>query len=466
MDSEETSIANEDSPKLLFSWKQVAIIGAVFAIVVVVLQRGLRYVCENHIEFDCPYYWPVSILNLRLPSVVDLVVVAAVIAAFFLLFRYLESKRFSLVFAILTGVLLISGLTFIHGRDVGFYAPIAGDARSGVLIPYSTDGQEYFHDASKVDDPIDFFRRYNEIQPTLHMHGHTHPPGAILTFYLLIKVLRDPALIAIFMMLVSMTATAFFFHRILRSQFDDGTTTRYTTLLLLLLPALQIYYLATIDAVVASLLAGVLYFFCFGKGTKSIVGATALLTGSFLLTFVSLFILPVLVGFDLIIRRSLKRSAIVIGGMVAAFVLIYLVTGYNAFESFRTASKYENPIGFMLFVDPANYFFTRVEDVAEILFFLGPFLLVLLIRGMRKFRLRPLDVLTALGCVTLLAMYVAGAWRTGETARAGLFIYPYLLFPVARYLEEANTGMQGRLQLAALVFLQAVALQTIGNFHW
>lgn len=466
MDSEETSKEDEDSTKLLFSWKQVAIIGALFAVVAVVMQRGLRYVCENHIEFDCPYYWPVSILNLRLPSLVDLAVATAVTAAFFLLFRYLESKRFGLVFVILTGVLLITGLTFIHGRDVGFYAPIAGDARSGVLIPYSTDGQEYFHDASKIDDPVDFFRRYNEIQPTLHSHGHTHPPGAVLTFYFLGKLLRDPALIAIFMMLVSMTATAFFFHRILRSQLEDGITTRYTTLLLLLLPAIQIYYLATIDAVVASLLIGVLYFFCFGKGTRSVAAAMLMLTGSFLLTFVSLFILPVLVGFDLIIRRSLKRSVVVIGGMVAAFVLIYLVTGYNAFESFRTASKYENPYGFMLFVNPANYFFTRLEDIAEIIFFLGPFLLVLFVRGMKKFRVRPLDVLTALACLTLLLMYAAGAWRTGETARAGLFIYPYLLFPVARYLDEVNAGRQGRLQLAALVFLQAVALQTIGNFHW
>nr|MBP7415096.1 hypothetical protein [Pyrinomonadaceae bacterium] len=215
--------------------------------------------------------------------------------------------------------------------------------------------------------------------------------------------------------------------------------------------------------------------FCFGKGYKSVVGGLLLLTGSFLLTFVSLFILPVLVGFDLIVRRSLRRSVIVIGGMVGIHALLYFLTGYDAWHVFREASHYENPKGFMLFVDPVNYLFTRIEDVAEILFFFGPFLLVLLVRGFRtKFqlrpladlRLRPLFVLTVLACTSLLGMYAVGAWRTGETARACAYIYPYLLFPVGYYLDDAQVGSSGRLLLAALVFMQSVGMQVFGTYHW
>jgi len=65
------------------------------------------------------------------------VVAAAVIAAFFLFCRILEVKRFDIALLIVFGVVLIAGLNFIHGLDIGYYAPIASDARTGTLIPYT-----------------------------------------------------------------------------------------------------------------------------------------------------------------------------------------------------------------------------------------------------------------------------------------------------------------------------------------
>lgn len=449
----------------LFTWRQALILTGAFAGIVILAQRAVRHVCGGWITFDCPYYWPVSIFSVRFPSARDLAVAAAVTLAFFLFTRYLEAKRYNVALAGLLGALLIAGSTLIQGLMVGFYAPVASDARGGALVPYSRDGQEYYHDALRVADPVDFFRRYNEIQPTLHQHAHTHPPGAVLTLYFLEKWFRDPALIGLVIMLAATGLTVFFFQRLMREGVGD-VTSRYMAFLLLLLPAVQIYYLATLDALIAALLTGTLYLFCFREGIKSAAASVVMLTASFLLTFVSLFILPVLVGFDLIVRRSLKRSLIVVGAVVAIHALLYLLAGYNAVRSFQTASLHENPAGFMLFADPANYFFTRVEDVAEIIFFFGPFLLVLFVRGLKGLRSRPLNVLTVLGCVTLLGMYAAGAWRTGETARACAFIYPYLLFPVGHYLEDSGAGAGERRQLASLVFLQSVAMQTLGNYHW
>ena len=182
----------------------------------------------------------------------------------------------------------------------------------------------------------------------------------------------------------------------------------------MILPAIQIYYLATLDALITALLTATLYLFCFCAGRKAYIGAMFTLSTSFLLTFVSIFILPVLVGFELIVKRSLKRSFIVIGGVIVIHSLLYIFTGYNALQAFHTASVYENPKGFMLFVDPVNYFFTRIEDVAEIILFLGPFLFILLIRGLKKIQFQPLAVLTVLGCGTLIAMYATGAWRTAR----------------------------------------------------
>ncbi len=449
----------------LFSQRQILVYATVFVGTIIVLQRTLRKVCSDVVAFDCPYYWPVSVFQFRIPAIGDIVIAAVVTLIFFIAFRVLESLRYSLLSVFFTGVLLISGLTLIHGVEVGYYTPISGNAVSGELIANSTEGQEYYHDALKIADPIDFVRRYNEIQLTLSMHGHTHPPGATLVFWGLEKLLGDPGLISIAIMLISCGMTMYVVYRLIKTEFSDETA-KYMSFLALLLPVVQIYYLASLDALITAILTGIIYLFAFGKSYRSTIGASVMLSGSFLLTFVNLFILPVIVGYDLLVNKSIRRSTIVIGGVAAFHLVLYLVFGYNAYQSFRTASLYENPHGFMGFVDPVNYGFTRLEDIAELVFFFGPFLLVLLIRGLRKIEFKPLNVLTVLAVLTLLAMFVTGAWRTGETARACAFIYPYLLFPVARYLESMESGMSERGQLAALVFLQALGMQLFGNFHW
>lgn len=449
----------------LFTWKQAVTAGAVFIIATIVTQRLLRYVCSDLIAFDCPYYWPVSIMDVRMPTVRDIVVAAAVAAGFFILMRILGARRYELRLVIASAILLIVGLSFIHGVAVGFYAPIAGDAQTGVLVPYSLDGQEYYHDAIKTTGAMDFLARFNELQPTLHRHSHTHPPGAVLTFYALDRIFGDPALIAVAIMLIAFPVSLYFVDRLMAAAVDDDTA-RYVTVLFAFLPVIQIYYLATLDALVAAILIAALYLFCFGRSRGSAAAAAVLVSTSFFLTFVSLFILPVLVGFELLVKRSLKRSGVVALGLVTLHILLYWFTGYDAVRAFRTASAFENPRGFMLLVEPVNYLFTRIEDIAEIAFFLGPFLLILFFKGFTKLRERPHLILTLLGYGTFAGMLVTGAFRTGETARACMFLYPFLLFPVAHYLADSDAGEPERRQLATLVFAQAVGMQLFGNYHW
>jgi hypothetical protein len=457
--------ATESVPKkLLFTWWRVLVYALVFGAAVLGLQRLLRHTCEAWVAFDCPYYWPVSIFQLRSLGVAGVATAVLVVAAFFVLYRVLESRGFKLGLVILFGSLLILGTTLIQGVDVGMRTPVAGDARSGVLVPVSQDGQEYWHDAITITDPAAFFANYNQIQPTLHEHAHTHPPGAVLTYYFLSGIFADPAFISLAIMLFSLSVTVVFFYRLIATEASDATA-KYMAFLIALLPAVEVYYLATIDAVITSLLIAVLYLFCFGKGRWTVAAAAAILTASFLLTYVSLFVVPVLLGYELIVRKSLKRFTLVVGVVVGIHALLYFATGYNAWAAFREASHFENPNGFMMFVDPVNYLFTRLEDVSEILFFFGPFLIVLFWHGMKRIEFTPLFTLSVLGITTLLGMFLVGAFRTGETARACAFVYPFLLFPVARLLDDGATK-NARLQLASLVFLQTVGMQSLGTFHW
>jgi hypothetical protein len=111
---------------------------------------------------------------------------------------------------------------------------------------------------------------------------------------------------------------------------------------------------------------------------------------------------------------------------------------------------------------------TRLEGIFEIALFFGPFLGILFWRGLRQQAQCSLSFrdLVMLALFTLLLMFLAGFFRTGETARICLFIYPYLLLPVAGYFKEIGITLPEKRQIAALVFAQTVLMQLSGLYYW
>jgi hypothetical protein len=65
--------------------------------------------------------------------------------------------------------------------------------------------------------------------------------------------------------------------------------------------------------------------------------------------------------------------------------------------------------------------------------------------------------------ITLGALFLTGAYRTGETARACLFIYPFLLLPIlaAEYPERQRWRW-----IFAAVFGQTLLMQLFGRYFW
>ena len=108
---------------------------------------------------------------------------------------------------------------------------------------------------------------------------------------------------------------------------------------------------------------------------------------------------------------------------------------------------------------------TRLEDVCEIaLFFSFGCLAALLAAragGVRVFDLRdPAGRLALIGVAVLALLFVTGAYRTGETARGCLYLYPYLVLALAR-----RDGQTLR-DLCVLAGAQTAAMQLMGNFFW
>jgi hypothetical protein len=436
-----------------FKFKSVVILSGAFVAIVITANWIVRKSCEI-IVFDCPPSWPISVFYSRIPAFGDLLLGVGLFVLFLAALSHLQRVEFSLPCVILWGVVLILGSNLTQGWERAFAIPVAGDPLYWQL---KGDGIEYYHDALNINDPVSWIASYEHIQPELRLHSRSHPPGPVLVMYTLLHLNRSPSFIGIALACVSIALSACFLYGILRT---ESTSPGYGVFLFLLIPAVQIYYAVSIDALICATLLGAFYYDAYVPGRVGVLGSVVCLFAASFLTFGVVFIVPIL----LFRRQYLSRSLIIIGCVTLIYSILNLLLGFNYLHSFQIASALENPDGFRLLAEPVSFVVTRIEDIAEIILFFGPFLGFLALRGLRVSHALQRTGLIAV--FTLLAMIATGAFRTGETARACLFIYPYLLFLVVVYLDKAQTPRQDKAVLLALVFGQGLVMQLIGVYFW
>ncbi len=417
--------------------------------------------CSPLIHTECLPYWPVSQMALRRaadansPGASQIIFAALAVVLFVVALRVLEKTRYPPWLAAAFGLALILATTLTHGITSGLEQPVAGPGLTKT---------EYFRFAAGIVDPLAFVRGFETYQPERLGHVGTHPPGAVLLFYLLRTLTGSPLAIALFLAVAAVGLTALVFRVSLAPQADDPAIGR-TLFLLFLVPAIQIYYAASLDALIAPLMLGsVLWMTSASPGRRAAATVCLILVST--LTFTFLFILPiaaVMVGKG---RASWRHLLAQIGALAVFWVAVYALLGYNYLHSFAIASALENPDGFRLLSTPGDYLMTRVEDVGEILLFLGPAVAMVIARAYRQGgRQDPLVKLSAAAIGSLLLVFLTGAYRTGETARGAMFIYPFLMLPAAIELARPPVARQYSL-LAGLTFAQSLLMQMAGGYFW
>jgi len=408
-----------------------------------------RYVCSLH-PFDCPKAWPVSVFDPRVPHALDLVFAALTVLAFELLRRRLPRDEGPWAPS-LGAVAIVLLSTATQGLPRGFERPIAGLSDEG-------KGLQYFHDASHFTGVRDALARWTAEQPTM-AHGSTHPPGAVI----LALTVHDPVVLALLWLFVSTFVASFALHRLVVCFLGDRRLASTGVLLFAALPAVQIYFGSTLDALLAAVLMAALAVHAAKPSLARAILTGLLITAAAFLSFGAWILVPTFLALEWAEHRTLKRSAIAL--VVAALALASLrAFGFDYFASFRMASHLENPAGFRLLADPIDYVATRVEDVAEILFFLGPAVLLGTARARGALTALPRTVvLVAVG--SLAASFLTGAFRTGETARACLFLTPLLLLPLlARLHQRPDPASRDLILRTTLGF--GLILQLFGDWFW
>lgn len=469
---------NSDVPTppllLLFSPARLVRVFFVFAAVVgglYLLALVLRY---SGVFAGSPFF-PVNVFSPRAQSfglvISALVVWLAGVGGIVWLDRRRKPQRYPVWGVCAVGLLLILGANGLQGvgphrrADRGFAFPVSGKTGANGIL--------YYHDANSalVVSPTDFIRHFPAIQPRLRDHGRTHPPGAVLLFYALSEATGNrPALIGVFIAAFSVLLSGGSMARLVQAVLppESAPCAGYAALLLLLLSATQIYFCASLDGVVAALLLASVALAC---EKRTFFAASCVFAASFL-TFGVVWVVPVLLVLEGR-RKTWARLGGVIGVLLVSYLLLYAVFGFNYVAALQTASRLENPHGFRLVTDPIGYAMTRLGDVAEIALFAGPFVVWLAFRGITRLRKTAPDAfwLFASAFLSLGGLFLTGAYRTGETARACIFVYPFLLLPVLAALRKNDAKNAGEPNgaektLLLLVWTQSVVMQVIGDYFW
>lgn len=371
-------------------------------------------------------------------------------------------ERFSLLQVLLCCILLV----FLGNM-------MQGSFDNAFLKPFYWKGQQYYSDAIKVTDAADFLRTFEEKQDTFLLHTKTHPPFVVLIHYYLLQISGGSI---VFLSLVFTGFAMLIFPIMMRiwQNFDfPALQIKKLLLLLAIVPSVNIYTLVSLDGLilvsVALALWAVSEVYKVGKVSLfSIILTVLSIVISNSLSFSGLFVIAFLGILALV--QLWKRDARFawLGGIslmisILVFLGYYYIGGYNHWEVFRAASASENRYGFMLFSIPHIYFATRLQDIAEIMMFLSlPFITLWFDRKYSASFLEDSFTKTVAysAIFVLLLMFSTGAYGTGETARACLFIVPFIFILVRKIPAITFTIVY------FLCVMQTLIMQTVGNFFW
>lgn len=445
-------MTQKTSPSWKFIWRSFVVSSVLFASAFAVINISASAICTNIVSFDCPIMYPISIFAFRSIRPFDLIVVSGLFGLLWLATGFLLRRSFPLLPGLLLAIVLMIGSNGIAGWYTGY------------VVAVDFGGDSYYQDMLRIEDPITLVRDYETLQQeVLYTHARTNPPGALLNLYLIHKLISDAGALSLFILIISGGLSGLFMWRIIRLLFaDHAELAGYAMLLFLCIPAVQIYYTDTTDPIIATALLGSLYFLLDSSRRVYLPAAIICLFIASFSSFLSMFFLPVLVVLAIVHREYRQRVIIVLVSVVAIHAAIYLM-GYNYLHSFLIASKFENPEGFRLLSDTPSYIGTRIESTGEIILFFTPFLFVYLVRGIPLMIRERTVLLTLSGSALLsfLGMMLIGVLSTGEAARAMVFVYPYLLFPVIYTLRDIPDY---RIMLVCLVYSQTLFMQVIGIY--
>ncbi len=375
-----------------------------------------------------------------------------------LAFQYSEKLNVYLLFLISIALVVLGNLS-------------QGDFDTAFLQPFYLKGRQYYADAINITDGSIWLRDFSKNLEHFQMHTKTHPPFVTLLHFWILNISNIETLAIVFFAIGCLSFPIFY--QILVYLGFEEKRRKWLLVLFAVIPSVNVYLLVSIDALV--LTSTMIFLLGFTRiFNQNKIDAVSFLLISLgliltnLITFSGLFLFAFLGCFSFYFLLKAKWNFVWLSLMttvvfVLSFIIIFAATGYNHLDTFLQASHSENPDGFRLLHQPFVYLMTRLEDIGEIFLFLSfGFLAVFFSKksGTEVFENRNINILFFSAISALSAMLLTGAYGTGETARACLYLVPYFLI----LLKDINSD-QFKILFYLCIF-QTFGMQMIGNFYW
>ena len=384
----------------------------------------------------------------------------------------------------------------------------------GLVAPFERSA-DYQADVGRFSTFGAIWSGYNDAQPTLSVHGRTHPPGAVAVLWVLGRASggRLPLICLAVVLIGALALVPLYLWA--RRLLTPGEA-RTACLLWIFTPAVTLYGATCMDMVFGVVLVAALATFTAmaldGRGDRAedrgaeartppltrSAGLGALLgaelAAGFLFTFSTAVLgaaLALTVGARLARReRGAGRLALclALSALVSFALLVALrpAVGFDWLACLRTAVRLD-ALEASPWLSPGYYLTTRLMDALDFLVLAGvaaaPAWLTALKRGVPA-RSRPLSdtrdadallqSLSRMAVVAVGAFFLLGAYKIGETGRIFVFLMPLVAALVARrWGAEGSREPSGlRAECAALAallvvhFAQTLLMQGFLDTRW
>ena len=411
-----------------------------------------------------------------LPALVVLIVFLLLCRKIFLQQSVSSTRLF--VISIGFFVVISISVAMIDGYREG-----AGWQLPAFLEPYTRARYEYYSDVPKVDQVglLSFMRDYAkpELFSTLSAHAQTHPPGGILFLWIISKFFGYNLLAASLGSVIFTSLTVIPIYLLAKELYGE-LIGRYALALFLITPNFVMFTGTSMDGPFSVFPILSLYLFYkgifserairYGFLTGISLGCGILMTYS--TVFIGLFFSVVMLLTLIVVRTGFRRilTLLLIAGITFTvfYLLMFLFTGFNLLEAVQASIKKDREALGTGYETIGLYLHLSVGNLFAFLIGIGiPMTTVWLRQVVRTIRDGrsgvPIDIYV-IGYLISLLLIAFSTLFTMEVERVWIFMAPFILIPVAKYLSQR--GIADFYWIAGLSCLQLVLFEVTLYTYW
>ena len=373
--------------------------------------------------------------------------------------------------------------TSISVAMIDGYREVAGQQLPAFLEPYTRTRYEYYSDVPKVDQVglLSFMRDYAkpELFSSLSGHAQTHPPGGILFLWVISKLFGYNLLAASLGSIAFTSLTVIPIYLLAKELYGESIG-RYALVLFLITPNFVMFTGTSMDGPFSVFPILSLYLFYkgifsdqarrYGFLTGISLGCGMLMTYS--TVFIGLFFNLVMLLTLILDRSRFKRTLtlLLVAGVIftAFYLLMFLFTGFNLLEALQASIKKDKETLGTGYETMGLYLQLSVGNLFAFLIGIGvPMTTVWLRQVVQTIRDgrrgKPIDIYIVGYLISLLAIAFSTLF-TMEVERVWIFMAPFILIPVAKYLSQR--GIADFYWVAGLSCLQLVLFEVTLYTYW